>query len=362
MSALANSGRSRTKNNEVILAKRTFKEFLSEYSIWGFAFGYFAAYIPYSLMTKIMSKGLLPSLDGRGLAGFSILPVTALATLVTMIIVISILGWWKYAKHSTVFGISVPHPTKWTLLSGIFTSLIIGTTTLAYTFEGMSIVMAMLLMRGGVLIIGPIVDSITKRSVRWFSWAGLTGALLALLVSLFDANNFNIPLAAGLVILVYLFSYFMRFQFMSRNAKSDKKDVNLRYFVEEQMVSTPMLVIILALFTLLKGDIGADVRLGWTVHWNQPYLWALLLIGAMSQGTGFFGTLVFLDKNENTFCIPVNRSSSVLAGVIASFFLALFPGQNIPATSQLIGAGIIIVSILFLSIPPLLEKKKQLEK
>lgn len=340
------------------MGKQSFKEFLSNNSIWGFAFGYFACYVPYSLLTKIMSKGLLPSLDGQRLAGFSILPVTAVATLVTMIIVISLLGWWKYAKHSKILGMNLPHPTKWTFLSGIFTSLIIGTTTLAYTFEGVSIVLAMLLMRGGVLIIAPIVDTITKRSVRWFSWAGLVGAFAALLIGLTDAEGYHIPLLLGIVIAVYLFSYFMRFQFMSKNAKSDKKDVNLRYFVEEQMVSTPVLVIFLAFFALLKNDIGVDVRMGWTMHWDQPYLWALILIGALSQGTGFFGTLVFLDKSENTYCIPVNRSSSILAGVIAAFLLSLFPNQSVPHTSQLIGAGIIIISILFLTIPPLLQKKE----
>ncbi|MCF7832371.1 MAG: hypothetical protein K9N05_02190 [Candidatus Marinimicrobia bacterium] len=340
------------------MVNRTFRNYLANNTIWGFAFGYFACYVPYSMLTKIMSKGLLTSLDGTGLAGFSILPVTALATLATMIIVISILGWWKYAKHSTIFGISIPHPTKWTLLSGVFTSLIIGTTTLAYTFEGVSIVLAMLLMRGGVLIIAPIVDTITKRSVRWFSWVGLVGALSALLIPIFDAKGFKIPLLLGIVIAIYLFSYFMRFQFMSQNAKSDKKEVNLRYFVEEQMVSTPVLVIFLGLFALLNNNIGADVRLGWTAHWDQPYLWALLLIGALSQGTGFFGTLVFLDKSENTYCIPVNRSSSILAGVIAAFLLSIFPNQGLPRTSQLIGAAIIVVSILFLTIPPLLQKKK----
>ncbi|MFA6617614.1 MAG: hypothetical protein WCT23_00900 [Candidatus Neomarinimicrobiota bacterium] len=340
------------------MGKSKFGEFLSRNSIWGFAFGYFAAYVPYSLLTKIMSKGLLPSLNGKGLAGFSILPVTALATLTTMIIVISILGWWKYAKHSTVFGISVPHPTKWTLLSGIFTSLIIGTTTLAYTFDGVSIVLAMLLMRGGVLIIAPIVDTITKRHVRWFSWVGLVGALSALLIPIFDVDGFHIPLALVLIIAVYLFSYFMRFQFMSRNAKTDSKEVNLRYFVEEQMVSTPVLVIILVLFTLLNNDIGANVRLGWTAHWGQPYLWALLLIGALSQGTGFFGTLVFLDKSENSYCIPVNRSSSILAGVLASLILHFSYDQPLKG-SQLIGAAIIIISILFLTIPPILQDRKK---
>ncbi|MDZ7796852.1 MAG: hypothetical protein U5N56_07340 [Candidatus Marinimicrobia bacterium] len=343
------------------MEKSTFKKFLEDYSIWLFAFGYFACYIPYSLFAKIMSKGLLPSLDGKTMTGFTILPVIALATLATMIVLISILGWWKYAKHSTIFGKSIPHPTKWTILSGIFTSLIIGTTTLAYTFEGLSIVFAMLLMRGGVLIIGPIVDAITKRRARWFSWAGLVGALTALLINLTDAQGYKVPLLAGIVILIYLFSYFMRFQFMTRNAKSEKKEVNLRYFVEETMVSTPIFVILLGIFALFKGEIGADVRLGWTMHWGEPYLWMLILIGIFSQGTGFFGTLVFLDKNENTYCIPVNRSSSILAGVIASSLLAFFPGQNLPPLSQFIGAGIIIVSILFLTIPPMIQKKKKLE-
>lgn len=339
--------------------RQGFRKTLSEYSIWGFAFGYFACYIPYSLMTKIMSKGLLSSLHGRSLDGFVILPVVAVATLLTMILVISLLGWWKYATHSKIFGLSVPRPTKWTFLSGLFTSLIIGTTTLAYTFEGVSIVLAMILMRGGVLITGPIVDAGTRRKVRWYSWAGFAGACLALLLNVRDTRGLRIPLALGLVILVYIASYFMRFQFMSRNAKSERRDVNLRYFVEETMVSTPMLVIILALFTLLGGKVGADVRLGWTAHWNQPYLWALALIGVMSQGTGFFGTLVFLDCRENTFCIPVNRASSVLAGVAASMLLTLFPGQRLPATAEFIGAGVMIVSILFLSIPPLVQARRR---
>ena len=339
--------------------RQGFRQTLSEYSIWGFAFGYFACYIPYSLMTKIMSKGLLSSLHGRSLDGFVILPVVAVATLLTMIAVISLLGWWKYATHSKIFGLSMPRPTKWTFLSGLFTSLIIGTTTLAYTFEGVSIVLAMILMRGGVLITGPIVDAGTKRKVRWYSWAGFAGAALALLLNVRDTRGFRIPVALGLVILVYIASYFMRFQFMSRNAKSERRDVNLRYFVEETMVSTPMLVVILALFTLLGGKIGADVRLGWTAHWNQPYLWALALIGVMSQGTGFFGTLVFLDCRENTYCIPVNRASSVLAGVAASMLLTLFPGQRLPATAEFIGAGVMIVSILFLSIPPLVQARRR---
>jgi len=316
------------------------QETVSRFSIWGFALGYFACYVPYSFMTKVMSKGLLSSLNGNGLVGFSILPVTALATTVAMIIVISSLGWWKYATHSNIFGLNLPHPTMWTFLSGVCTSLIIGTTTLAYTFDGLNIVFVMVLMRGGVLIIGPIVDKITKRKVRWFAFAGMVCSLFALLTSLLDTS--------------------IRFQFMSKLAKSARADANRKYFVEEQMTATPMFVIILILLSLFKLDgISESVRTGFTFHWNQPYLWVLLLIGVFSQGTGVFGTLIFLDKSENTYCIPVNRSSSIIAGVIASFLLALYPGVSMPATSQLIGAGLIVFAILFLTIPPSLANRKK---
>ncbi len=341
--------------------EKSFKEKIAEYSIWAFAFGYFACYVPYSFMTKVMSKGLLPSLEGTGLAGFSILPVTALATTLAMIVTISILGWWRYASHSTLFGISFPHPTKWTFLSGVCTALIIGTTTLAYTFEGLSIVFAMVLMRGGVLIIGPIVDKITKRKVRWFAYAGMSFALFALLISLFDTSGYRVPLLAGIVIATYLASYFIRFQFMSRLAKSESADANKRYFVEEQMTATPMFVLMLVILAIFNtGEITETVRLGFTYHWNQPYLWALIAIGVLSQGTGVFGTLVFLDKNENTYCIPVNRSSSIIAGVLASYLLTLL-GVPAPATSRLISAGLIVFAILFLTIPPALAKRKEMQ-
>ncbi|MCK5520698.1 MAG: hypothetical protein KAI81_06270 [Candidatus Marinimicrobia bacterium] len=335
----------------------TFREKLAEYSIWAFAFGYFASYVPYSFLAKVMSKGLLPSLNGKGLAGFSILPVTALATMLAMIVVISSLGWWKYATHSKIGNFTVPHPTRWTFLSGVSTALIIGTTTLAYTFDGLSIVFAMVLMRGGVLIIAPIIDKMTGRSVRWFAYAGMVFSLSALLVSLMDTSSYNVPFLAGVIIAIYIASYFVRFQFMSRLAKSENADLNKKYFVEEQMTATPVFVLLLIIFSFFQNGIGESVRYGFTAHWDQSYLWILILIGIFSQGTGVFGTLILLDKNENTYCIPINRSSSILAGVIASSSLAFFFGTKLPATSQLMGAGLIIAAILFLTIPPALAKK-----
>jgi hypothetical protein len=333
---------------------------LAEYSIWVFAFGYFACYVPYSFMTKLLSKGLIGGLDGRALAGFSLLPVSVLASAVGMVVFITVMGWWKFAAHTRVGGVSLPHPNRWTFLSGVCTAFIIGTTTLAYTFEGISIVFAMLLMRGGVLIIAPVVDALTKRSVRWFSWAALACAMGALLLGLTDTSSYALSLVAGLNIAVYLAAYFIRLRFMSRLAKSEVQDANRRYFVEEQMVAAPLLVVMLGGWALFGGggQVALDLREGFTAYWGQSFLWAIVLVGIFSQGTGIFGSLIFLDKRENTFCVPVNRSSSVLAGIIAAFWVSAYPNQSAPAWTQLAGASIIILAILFLTIPPMMEKRR----
>lgn len=311
-------------------------------TIWLAAFGYFACYVPYSALTKTMSAKL---------SGLTLLPISAIATTLMMVIVITALGWWKHAGW----------PSRWTLLSGLCTALIIGSTTLAYTFEGVSIVLAMVLMRGGVLMIAPIVDRISKREVRWFSWAGLCAALAALLVGLADTGSYVIPLWCGVDIAVYLTSYFIRLRFMSHIAKSDDPAVNKGYLVEEQAVGGPALVIMLALAALLGGEHTAALRSGFSADLllGGTDLTSLLLIGALSYGTGIFGALIFLDRRENTFCVPVNRSSSILAGVCASFALTWLFDAPLPRVSQLLSAAIIIGAVAFLTIPPMLEQRRR---
>jgi hypothetical protein len=76
------------------------------------------------------------------------------------------------------------------------------------------------------------------------------------------------------------------------------------------------------------------------------------------EETGIFGGLIFLDKRENSFTVPVNRSASILAGVIASFSLAAWVGGRPPSPYEFVGAALEIAAILFLSIPPMLEKKR----
>jgi protein-tyrosine-phosphatase len=74
-----------------------------------------------------------------------------------------------------------------------------------------------------------------------------------------------------------------------------------------------------------------------------------MLIGALYAGLYCFGTLIYLDCRENTFCVPLNRGSSLFAGLLATLVLAVLFGQAFPSEAQIGSAGLIALALLFLS-------------
>ncbi|MGH9764944.1 MAG: hypothetical protein ACREDR_35995, partial [Blastocatellia bacterium] len=234
------------------------------YGIWALGFGYFVFYTPYSGLTKALSKGLLRGMTAP-VSGFEILPVSAAATVVGMLGFITAMRWWKYATRRSLFGLNIPVPRVPTFLSGIYMAVIIGTTTLAFSFSGASIVFVLILLRGGVLIIGPVIDISLRRQVRWFSWGALLVSLLSLMVALSDVSNYLLSGLAVIDVTAYLAAYFFRFRLMTTLVKSDDQHATLRYFVEEQLVATPALFVGLALLAMVgRGEILTQLRLGFT--------------------------------------------------------------------------------------------------
>ena len=318
-------------------------------SIWALGFGYFVFYTPYSALTKAVTNGLL-SADHQPIPGPVILPVSVLATVVTMFLIITVAGWWKYAGRRRVFGLSVPFPGRWTFLSGLCIAVIIGTTTLAFSFSGISILLVLVILRGGILIVGPIVDVSLKRRVRWFSWAAMAVSLLALLVALADVSNYRLTLFAILDIAAYLLAYLFRLRFMTRLAKTDDHNATLRYFVEEQIVATPILFVALAALAAIgSGDILMQLRYGFTTFLHSDVVVPSLLVGVSYAALCVCTTLIFLDRRENTFCVPMHCGSSMLSGVAATWILMGFYHQAPPSAAQLGSSGLIIVALLFLS-------------
>lgn len=322
-------------------------------SIWVSAALYFAFYVPYSSLTKAVSSG---SWSGAPVAGTALLPLSTLAGVVVMVAFLLVTGWWRHAHRAELGGLSLPAPTWVTFVSGLCTAAILTTTTLAYTFEGVSIVLMMLLMRGGVLVIAPIVDLLTGRRPQAESWVGLALCLAALFAAFSGDDDYQLSAAALLNLGIYLTSYFVRFQFMSRFAKTRDRAATLRYFVEEQLVVAPATLLVVGLAAALGGgwSVAADLRAGMAL----PAALALptLTLGVCSQLVGIFGTLVFLDPRENSFSTPVNRAASVLAGVAAAWVLTVWAGGSPPKPGELWGAALIVVAIGALAGGPLLRR------
>ncbi len=317
--------------------------------IWALGLGFYVFYTPYSGLTKALSSGLLTGTNGP-VKGTVLLPISAIATVVGMLGFITVMRWWKYAGRREFFGVQVPFPRRLTFLSGVCMATIMGTTTLAFTFGGLSIVVVLVLLRGGTLIIAPTVDRIVGRRVRWFSWTAMLVSLAAVLVALSDAANYVLTIAAIIDVAAYLTAYFFKLQFMSRLAKSDQRSATLRYFVEEQMVASPLLVIALVVMAFIgAGDVMMGFREGLTTFATTPGAFFAALVGLFYAALCICTTLIFLDRRENTFCMPMHCGSSMLSGFTATAILAYFYGQSSPTAAQNVSAGLIIVALGVLS-------------
>jgi protein-tyrosine-phosphatase len=313
--------------------------------IWLLAFGYFAFYIPYSALTKALSLGILPGMTGP-VSGFLLLPATAVATTVVLLIFVTWGGGWRWIERRQVFGVMVPVVRRRTLISGVATAVIIGATTLNYTFVGISILFALLLMRGGVLILAPIVDSLFGRRVHMVSWVALGFSFLALGIAFAEVGSYRMTLIAGVNIAAYLIGYAIRIPIMTGTAKSKDPAHNYRYFHEETLVAALALTALPAVVAVIgRSEIPLELRAGFSTFFAGPLVLPALLIGVLYGCLYVFGTGVYLAHLENTYCIPLNRCSSLLSGIFASFGLTLVLGLKPPSGYQLAGAGIIITAL-----------------
>jgi hypothetical protein len=318
-------------------------------AIWALGFGYYVSYTPYSGLTKALSSGLLTTAQGP-VSGPVLLPISAIATMVGMLGFITAMGWWKYAGRREFFGVQVPFPRRLTFLSGVCLATIMATTTLAFTFGGLSIVLVLVLLRGGTLIIAPVVDHLVGRRVRWFSWTAMFVSLAAVLVALSDVANYTLTIAVIIDVAAYLAAYFFKLQFMSRLAKTEERAATLRYFVEEQIVASPLLIVVLIVLALAgKGDVMLGFREGLTTFVTTSGAFFAVLVGLCYAALCICTTLIFLDRRENTFCVPMHCGSSMLSGFTATAIIAyLFNGSG-PTAAQNVSAGLIVVALGFLS-------------
>ena len=313
---------------------------------------YFLAYLPNILITRLVAS--LPHAGlGRPLTGLETLPASLAMNTVMTWIFIWASGWHRDAHGVQVAGFRLPVPTGATFLSGIGTALILFTVPLSFTIRDVSIPFMQLLMRGDILLIAPLVDLMFGRRVRWWSWAALVMVAVALLVTLRARGGFNLPPIAIATIILYTGGYFLRLAVMTRVSKSGDPASIRRYFVEEKMVALPLSVLFLG--ALSASGIGAqagELHWGFVSVWSDPVLWPLAGIAFTLTIVSILAAIILLDARENSYCVPMERASSLIAGIAGAYILAAGWGLPAPSIAEAIGAAILIGAIILLSVAP----------
>jgi hypothetical protein len=310
--------------------------------VFAYGLGYFACYLPYAALTKALTS---PDAIEGAVDGATLLPLATLSSAIGMAIFLGASGLYRTTVPT---GKRLPRLRAGAVLSGLATAIVLVTTTLSYTFASSSVPFVMVLMRGGVLGLAPLIDAVTGRSIPPHAWAalGLSSAAV-ILVTVGSGGEGSISLGLGAVVGSYLVAYAVRLLAMSRMAKSPDPAAGFRFFAEEQMVATPAALVMLALLAaILPSPLGDGLRAGFTG--DLPHAGWTIAVGLLSQGTGIFGALVLLDARGHASSVPINRAASIVAGLGAGVALWWGLGLAAPSAREWIACTLLVLAVAIL--------------
>jgi protein-tyrosine-phosphatase len=324
---------------------------MTAFGMFALGVGYFLWYTPYSALAKAISGGMLPGM-GHPIGGLVLLPAHVIGQLLAMPVFVFASGWWRYSRRRRIAGRNVLFPGRYTAEAAFWMAIIVLTTTLNFTFPGASIVLMLVLMRIGTLVISPTMDLVRRWRIHWYSAAALTLCMVSAIIALTDISNYTLTIAAVLSLGLYCLGYTMRFRVMSTQAKTGDRELDRRYFIEEHMTTPVMMLALVAIPALINaGPWMHALRAGFTTFFTTPVVIAAVLIGVCYEGLFIMTSLIFLDQREFSFCMPVHVTSSLLAGVAASFALNRLYTAPLPSNAQYIAALIVGGAAIMLSYP-----------
>ena len=331
--------------------------------------GYFIFYV----LTGLSVKFFLSSGPGRpGMSNIEYLVYSTASSTLFATSVAIFLKWYRFnsIKLVSIWGMKIPYEIFYIIPSGICTAVIIPTTTLMYSFKNISVMVAMVLMRGAVIVIGRIVDAIQikqgilRKKVYWEENVAVVFALLAIFSKVLIGGNGGKqnPFTSLPVVIIfssYILSYAIRIYIMNfyknTRPKGIKVNTSKGFFAVEQFTSTVTiyLVTIILLILYKKGAFSGYIiaELGNAVFSPVKGWWYWAMIAGLAFGiVAFFSVFIFMYKGRTaTFAGLVNRLTSLLAGTTSTLLFAVFFGGKYPSLVDWFSFVMIIIAIYFMS-------------
>jgi hypothetical protein len=329
--------------------------------------GYFGSYVLTGILVKYFTGLREPRLSDMAY----LVNNTMGGSLFALAIVIAA-GWLRLKSNQLrKFGpLTLPSEIVYIIPSGICTALIIPTTTLMYSLP-MSVMVAMVIMRGSVIVISRAVDAIqirqgllVKQVYREENWA-VVFALLAVATNVLalpvaeligiestsdGAFDFIESPFALVVMGIYITAYAVRIYVMNYFKNTRGKGVpldNKGFFAIEQLAATVAMIVIVAVFLSSSSSDPRIVELQRSVTDLEPIA---IASGIPYGAVAFFSVFIFMFKGRTaTFAGLVNRLTSLVGGVTATLLLALLFGQRWPSIQDWVSVGFIAIAVGFLA-------------
>lgn len=348
-----------------------------------FCLGYFFFYLVFLVATKYFTDTLVASLATP--EGFK-----AMKTMMNMeFLVYSTVGgnllalgiaigfrWYrlKSNRQTDIAGLRFPVEFLYIIPSGICTAIIIPTTTLMFTLP-ITVMVAMVIMRGSIIVISRLVDAIQiaqgilKKKVYWEEELGVLFAIGAVSVQLFyersNATQFDFLSYTPAVIILfsYIAAYFIRLYIMNYYKNTRAKGVpqdNKGFFAIEQIAAAATILTVGLIFyafgdaSIMQIQLFQQALASPTAYWGWE-----IAAGLMFGGVAFFSVFLFMFKGRTaTFAGLVNRLTSLIAGTASTLVVFYLFGGKFPDQKDWVSLVFILIAVGFLS---LAERKRAKE-
>ena len=332
--------------------------------------GYFFLYVITGLVVKAFTGSPQTPVGTPRMNDIAFLGYNTLGANLTCLIPAVVLGWWrlKSIRPVRVGGLTIPSEVFYIIPSGVCTAIVIPTTTLMYTLP-ISVMVAMVIMRASVIVIGRAVDGlqiaqgILRKRIYWEENAAVAFAVLAACIELFGSHTGGFAFlrnrAAVVIFSSYIASYAIRIYIMNYYKNTRPKGApldNKAFFAIEQIAASGVMVVLaLAVFYSPRvfpawGDVRQVTDFVTSIRTPEPgWFWAS--ISGLAFGlVAFFSVFIFMFKGRTaTFTGLMNRLTSLVAGTTATLLGHWLFKSRLPSLQNWISLGFVLVAVVFLA-------------